>query len=732
VQVSYINERADQEYLFRVDKGSLIGKFNLDHYLMTVEGDFKTTYLKSGNVILLRDRILKLAFEMDIDRRHKLFKIEKGAIYLQGMAFNLTGTINSKKKNKILNLNIGSKKSGLQSLMNLVPAEYLKPVYDYRINGQVNFNANIKGPFTGNKLPVVSFDFDLKNGQVEHLQSHRLFQDVSLKGSFTNGKMKSKKSFALHLKNINAELKAGKLTGEISITNFEQPEFFAVLKSQFQLENFKLPVQVQTVDGLSGNAEINISFRNKLKSFRKFTIDDFIGSQTSGTLKVADVGFSIKNSPLHFSEFTGSFEFSDKNLVVRSFSGKVSESEFEMKGNFINVMPYTFYNDENLRIVADFKSDNFNLTELLEYKTTASDTIYQLDFSDRISFDLNTQIKKFSFRKFNAENISGRINLNEQKLIVENATFDAMDGSTRISGQIDKVGPENFNISCEAEINNVNIHDLFYELGEFNQDNITSKHLMGDLTAEIYYTSSLTNHLVIDPDGVYVLADIEIHNGELINYAPMLKLSKFIKADELEHIRFSKLKNTIRIEDRVVNIPEMEIESSALNISLNGTHSFKNEIDYHAWIQLSELRSGRDRNQEEIEGIIIQDDGLGNPSIPVKMTGNANSPDISFDVKASRTKISSELKKEKENLKVALKKEFGGNDKVKKEDDIIFKQENNDSSDFIIDWEEMEQDTIEKIAIPEKKKSEIKPSNKKEEKDFIIDWDEEEEGDTIR
>jgi uncharacterized protein involved in outer membrane biogenesis len=728
VQVSYINESAEQEYLFRVDDGVFTGMFSQQQYRMGVKGDFYSYYYKTGHTTLLEERAVMLTVQMDVNNDQKLFTIRKGAIYLQGMAFDLDGSVSYKNENSKLALNIGTKNISIPSLMGLIPSEYLTPIQEYKIEGKADFNAQIHGPFASTKLPELNFTFELYDTKIEHLDNHQSLKSISLTGTFINGKLKNKESFELHLENINAQMRSANLKGEISIINFNQPELKTSIRSGFRINDFISSELSEKMKVREGDAEIDISFRNKLKSFRKFTIEDFLSSQTSGTLKIDNLYFKVENSPLSFNDFSGDFNFSNANLIVNHFSGKVSESDFQMTGDFINVLPFLFNENEKLRIIANFHSEQMDLTELLQYKTTSSDTLYQLNFSERIIFDLNTKIKNLSFKKFNASNISGKIRMNNQKLVVDGVAFDAMQGDAIINGQIKEINGQGFEMRCNAEVKNVSIEDLFYELGNFGQQNITSENLKGKLTTSISYSSSLSRDLKIDPDGVYVLADVEVLDGELVNYKPMLKLSKFIKEDELKHIRFSKLQNSIEIKNRVIYIPEMEIESSAINISLNGTHTFDNDIDYHAWIELSELRPDKKQNLEEIEGIIIEDDGLGKTSIPIKMTGNADAPDIRFDVKAGRNKLSSELKEERESLKDALKKEFGRKDR--KEDEQQLNPNQGNKTDFIIDWDEAKKDSTLAPTIIQKKKNEKKPA-KNQQKDFIIEWDEEEEGDTL-
>ena len=57
--------------------------------------------------------------------------------------------------------------------------------------------------------------------------------------------------------------------------------------------------------------------------------------------------------------------------------------------------------------------------------------------------------------------------------------------------------------------------------------------------------------------------DMSIVNGELNNVEAMKSLSRFIELKELESVRFATLKNLIEIKNQIVNIPKMEVKSTA-------------------------------------------------------------------------------------------------------------------------------------------------------------------------
>lgn len=97
--------------------------------------------------------------------------------------------------------------------------------------------------------------------------------------------------------------------------------------------------------------------------------------------------------------------------------------------------------------------------------------------------------------------------------------------------------------------------------------------------------------LNVNENKIYAAATISITNGQLKNFSPLESLSRFIKLDDLKDIQFKSLKNTIEIKNRIITMPKMEINSSAINISMSGSHDFDNNVDYHFIVDLDEIRA---------------------------------------------------------------------------------------------------------------------------------------------
>ena len=184
--------------------------------------------------------------------------------------------------------------------------------------------------------------------------------------------------------------------------------------------------------------------------------------------------------------------------------------------------------------------------------------------------------------------------------------------------------------------------------------------LKGVGSGEINIEAHWGPNLVLDKEKLKINSHLIIEKGELIDFKPLENLSSYVSLDELKHVKFSTLENTIVIKNKIITIPAMEIKSSALSVLISGTHNFNQEINYEVTLLLSELLSSsfRKKNTQITEFGEQQRDGKIFNTVYFKMTGNTNNPKISLNKIRFLQDINDNIKKEKEIIKNIIKEDI--------------------------------------------------------------------------
>jgi hypothetical protein len=308
---------------------------------------------------------------------------------------------------------------------------------------------------------------------------------------------------------------------------------------------------------------------------------------------------------------------------------------------------------------AKLNSTLLDLDELMSNKvaTTQGDTSYILKFNPRLVSNLDVTVGNIRFRQFRASRMQGQIHLDHQVITGRGLTFAAMDGMVYMDATINASRKDSVFMNFDSKIARLDVTKLFTQMENFGQTTMTDKNVKGRVSADVQFNSAWSIDLNIDSRKVRSTCDITIENGELINFTPILALSRYLKVPDLNHIRFSTLKNQIYIANELISIPSMAINSSAMNITASGTHNFDNIVDYRLKLLLTDVLGKKVQTNSEFGE--IEDDGLGRTQLLLSMKGPVDNPKFSYDHNGVKEKIKTDIVREKQNLKGILKEEFG-------------------------------------------------------------------------
>jgi hypothetical protein len=662
VHFTYHDLANNHKFDLNINRATMSGNFKTDSYFLTARANLHANILFVDSVVFLKERDAELDLVLQVNDNNT-FIFQKGILKINQNAFDVKGTIANLDEGLFFDLNIAGNQLHLGQLLADIPDNLSKYAEGYRGKGTLVFDSQIKGLLNKNENPEVLAEFKVSGGELSHKVSGLNLRKMQFEGSFDNGPKRNLGTSTLVLKDFYTTVNKGVLKGDFKMFDFNKPRLDFKLYADADAGDLVKLFRIDTISSASGKIHLDLLFKGGMSEKNRFTGQDFVSARASGTLNYKNLAFKIKDNPLIFREFNGDLLFRNNDLVVENFSGHAGNSDFELKGFFRNVLPHLFLENEKLTIDASLYSNNLNFNELLKHTVSGTDTTYRLTFSEKLGFNLRAEVVHLTFRKFEATNVKGVASLQNQRFFAQDVTFKSMDGQIKASGFIDGTRSDYFTVACDAIIDQVDINKLFYQMGNFSQTAITDEHIFGIMKSDVQFKGRWTPTLDVDWASIETTANVIVQKGELLNFEPMIALSRFLRVDDLDRVTFSTLENQIRIKDKIVFIPDMEIQSSALNLKLSGEHTFENIIDYRLQILLSEILSRKNRqnrNPQEQYGDII-DDGLGRTTVFLRVTGNIDEPVFRYDAQGVREKMRDNLRREGQTLRNVFRREFGGN-----------------------------------------------------------------------
>jgi hypothetical protein len=727
VGIRWIHVKDGQVAGIRAVSCQLMGDLSGHRHELDASGKILLEEFIFPGVSLTWNQPCRLNLSLTVDNPLQEYMMHIRDFSMPDLSLEMSGWIKSKRSQAWLDLSAAIDRERITGLLPLLPQSVRNSVSKYLEEGLLSLQAEIKGDLGKNMVPSVTVDFLLSQGRVREPEGRISLDNLSLQGIFTNGGSMDKKDFTLLVKECIAESDGLEIKGSGSIKDFRQPvsEFRVMIDGR--LEGIRDMLRKDPFSSLTGEVGLDLHFSGRLQDVTSITRKDLLNFTASGTLEFRKASFKLKESPYGCDDLGGSLRFSNSNLAMNELRGRMEGCNFRIRGWLKNFLPFMLLPGENLYVEADLMSDDLQLDKFFGKHSGTNTGSASRILPARIRADINLDIHRFSFRKFRAEQIRGGLHYTDGRLGISALTLRAMDGKAFLEGTLQRDKDRDMSIFCNARLTDMDVQKLFAGFGNFGQDALTDKHLKGLVTADMYYKSDLKKDLSVSLNTIYAFAKMELKNGELIGYKPLESLSRFLSVEDLKHIRFSTLKNQIEIKDRQVIIPDMEIRSSTLDLFLSGTHSFDNVLDYRLRLLLSDLLFGKakKRHAEVTEFGVVEDDGLGRTTLYLRLTGTPDDPRFSYDTRSVFNKIGTDLRREKQNLKQALKEEFRwlARDTASVKQDEAGGRADGKSTRFRIEWEEEAADTP---TVSGKKAAKKKEYD--EENGFEVEWEEDTAG----
>ncbi len=659
VTVHYIDQQLKQSY--EVSAHQLVAALGITNESIAIEANGNATIhtIIVGTGEYFKGKTITLASALDINRAARSIQLHPSTVKIGAAAYEVGGAIGYGGPTQ-LDLKLEGQNTDVQSLLSLLPQSIAQELNQYRSEGEVYFNGTVKGEVSGKENPAIAFNFGARNASFYHPEVKQRIDKINLKGSFSNGSKHNASSSVLELKDLSGVLNGHRFTGNLKYSNFNNPSIAFDIKGKLDVGYVLGLAKIEEVRSGSGLADVRIAFAGNLNEFKARPGNSTLS--TSGDITLHNVSLALQELPLPLQHLNGNFIFKHNDVAVSDFKGKLGDSDFVINGMFKNVMAWLLLEKQRLLVEADFSSNHINCDQLLSEQLNTPQEArkgdqndYKFMLSPNIAFDLSASISSVKFRRFKAKNIKGEVKLRNQVVSSPNISFNAVGGSFAVRGNLDARTREHIKVSTATKLQNMSVDSLFYVFENFQQHFIMDSHLRGQLTADIVSDLYFDSQLNAKTDLLQAEIVATVRNGQLINFAPMQKMSAFVKRTELANMRFAELHNSFWIQQRTIYIPEMDIRSSLSavpTVSISGQHTFDQQMDYKIKLPLF---SGQRPDKDAAFGVVASDPGSGNSSLFLTLKGKESDFKIAYDDERVRQKIKADLKQEGQELKDLLR-----------------------------------------------------------------------------
>jgi len=705
----YLNISKDIFSEGEIKELALKGKFSQDSFTLSTQALlFVDIFSREG---IKYASGLRLDTRLNLNVKDSVYTITRGVLSLNDLTFKTEGSFCS-GKNTSLDFRVSGENLNIKSLVSAIPgiSDFSSK---YTPTGKAEILVKIIGDMSSTVAPSIKAAFKVSGGKLFIPDQGSYINGIALQGTYSNGTQRSAATSRLALSEYSVRYGENHLSGKLSIDNFKTPFLSVSLSGKVMAKDFS---EFLNLDGLlleTGIINPDLSFNLNIGSFSTFKFQNISENGLNGNIVFKDISGKVPYTKAPLKLLEGNINMSGATWFP-VFKMEIGKNKLSANLVVNHLWDYLVCNSKDPEVNGEILAGYFNVKDFLRDSDSEEETEFLMP--DSLYLNLNCRIDSFLYGKFFASDLYTQFSYSPSVLTVSSLKMKTMNGV--ISGKAVITGEEQNNmlLRTTGELRKIDIYKLFYVFNDFGQDFLVAKNLKGFVSGTINFSAQISPKLELLTKNLTTESDFIIENGELINFEPINELSSFVELSELQHIKFSTLKNSVMIKDEKVFIPQMDINSSAFNITISGTHGFDNYFDYKVRLNLNEVLSRKAKlaKKENEEFGVVEDDGSGETNIYLSVIGTPDDFNVRYDRKEAMNKIKSNLQEEKKLLKTILKEELG----LFRKDTASAAIKNPEKEQFIYDWED-EKDVQE---VPVKTEKEKKAQKK--DPDIRVTWDE--------
>jgi len=362
-------------------------------------------------------------------------------------------------------------------------------------------------------------------------------------------------------------------------------------------------LQQEVVSGIWLRSKTELRY-DSVFQFANIKIANISGSLQKHAIRMDSISGNIKFGIDHFIKIDtlkGRIGNSDFNLSMRLYAGK--DTVRRKKSNFLQFSSQLLDLDQLNNYVEAAEKEEQEEMAMLRTDQPATDgqagttvipvssvshddgfNIFNIPFID---FNAAVNIGRLRYHRLGIKNLSTILRMqSNQQLYLDTLTMAMAGGIISARAHFDGSDPKKIYLKSQIGLEDVSLEKLMLKADYLGQDYVINKNIKGTLSGQI------TGYIQVHPDLTPLIdqssaqMDIEILNGELVNFAPMQAMSSYFSDKNLFRVRFDTLRNSLSLKNGSLFIPDMNINSSLGFMEISGIQSMDMHMEYYLRIPL--------------------------------------------------------------------------------------------------------------------------------------------------
>ena len=287
-------------------------------------------------------------------------------------------------------------------------------------------------------------------------------------------------------------------------------------------------------------------------------------------------------------------------LTLTSTSFETAGSDVAMSGQLQNLFGFT-YDEQELTGSLEVRSRRLDLLALSSVgvdptapAAAAAGTPEYIELPERMSIAVDARVGELLYDDITLRNVSGTINLADQKAAIADGRGDILGGKVAIDGGYTYRGPTvEPTFDLKYALTSIGFKEAFEQFNTVERLAPVAQYLTGKFSTEMVMSSTLgpdmlPNLMQLDADGV-----VNTINAALEGFGPLRKAGDMLGVSALQNLRIGNTKNWFTIENGFVTLRPFDVEFDGIRATIGGSHGLSQEMRYEILARIPRAMLGK-------------------------------------------------------------------------------------------------------------------------------------------
>lgn len=672
MELIYEDQKLRQEMMTQVESATFSGLFSEKKFDLKSTASLASNFIDIDNTRYFEGKKWGYDAVVSVDLEKGKYTFEEGRVTVMDNAFNVQGFIQSKEKTTDFDLKVAAEDASLESVIALMPAQFLSAFGDFSSTGRFKFAALVKGKLSATERPAINFEFGLDDGKLSSPRLAEPFKDVSFDAHFTNGEGRNNQQSVFEISNFKGYLNRQLITLSLRVEDLDDPKIDLKADGAIAVgEAFGL-LNNPAITGGSGEVEIqNLSLSGYYSDM--VNIKSIATVEMSGDVVFDDATLDINGEKLTFD--TGKLLLRDNQLTLEGLKMQGAGSEITLAGSVRNLLPVLLadsLNSENavLEFNAELRSPVMDVARLVkigdvpvkegEVQPEVFDSLnvakneHHQRITDLLKGTFNAQVDEFTYNKIEGRDFDGTLVFEDSKMRIAGGAA-GMRGKFELDGTVFfETAPR---LEAKLDCQMVDVKQFFEQTDNAGQTVLKAENISGQMNSKLLIHAFWDSTGVFLMDQLHVWAGVGIRKGELKNFQMLDEFATYAKIQDLRNVKFEDLQNWLEVKNSTFYLPSMFLQNNAMNLTIGGEQTFDDRIDYGIKVNAGQVLANKfKKGNRNVESIPAKENGFFNLYFLVNGTLDK------YKYETNKRKVKEKFERsesQKRRIKAELIKAFG-------------------------------------------------------------------------